>query len=81
MKYNYILIIINHLFKIIKFISCWKNIILKQLTHLMLYKIITIYELSNNIVTDYNFIFTNDFQTNLIYILKIVKDMSTAYHL
>lgn len=47
----------------------------------MLYKIITIYELSNNIVTDYNFIFANDFQTNLIYILKIIKNISTAYHL
>ena len=60
-KYDCILMMINRLFKMTRFISCRKNIILKQLTHLMLREIVTTHELLDSIVTDCDSVFANDF--------------------
>jgi len=60
-KYDCILMMINRLFKMTRFISCRKIIISKQLTHLMLREIIATHELSDSIVTDRDSVFASDF--------------------
>ena len=51
-KYDCVLMITDRFSKMTRFISCSKNIISKQLTHLMIKEIVATHELSNSIVTD-----------------------------
>ena len=59
--YDSILIIINRYIKIIKYISIIKKIDLVKLTKVFFEKIVLRFDISNKIVSDKNFVFTNEF--------------------
>ena len=80
MKFNVILVIINQLSKMTHFIFTQKNFTTEKLTHLIVHKVVKIHELSLKIVTDCESLFAAEFWNDLMHILKITQDLSTAYH-
>ena len=63
------------------FIFIQKNLFIKDLTYLVIYKIIRIYKLLIKIVIDQESLFTTKFWDNFMHILRISRDISTAYYL
>ena len=80
MKFNIILVIMNWLSKMTHFIFIWKNLTTEKLAYFIVHKVVRIHELLLKIVTDHESLFMTEFWSDLMYILKITWDLSTAYH-
>ena len=69
--YDIIATIINNLIKYVKFIFCQFTITIKQLTHLLIREIFANYDISKQIITNKNKLFTLTFHKKLQKSLKI----------
>ena len=71
---------INWFNKITHFIFTQKNLTTEKLAYFIVCEVVRIHELLLKIVTDHKSLFTAEFWDDLMYILKITWDLSTAYH-
>ena len=78
--YDEILVIIDRFFKITKFISVKSKQTAKQLTYILIKKLVVTEEMSESIIFDRNKLFVSKFWTILMTKLEIRKKMSTAFH-
>ena len=78
--YDSIMIVVDHLFKMMHYISIWKTMIAFDLINLFLNKVVQYHETSDDIVSDRDFVFTSHFWTLLCYHLLIKQKLSTAFH-
>ena len=79
-KYNSILIIIDKLIKYIYLIFYKKNFIVKQMTCVILNKVIRYYKISESITSDRNKIFKSNFQKTLIIEIGIKIKLLIIYY-
>ncbi len=78
--YDSIIIIVNHLFKMMHYISTWKTMTAFNLINLFLDKVVQYHKASDDIVFDKDFVFTSHFWTLLCYHLLIKWKLSIAFH-
>jgi hypothetical protein len=60
-EHNVILVVVDHFTKIGYFIPTWKDITTKQLIELFIYKVVYLYGLPSDIMTDQRSIFISKF--------------------
>jgi len=78
--YDFILIVTNRLIKYEYFLSYKKATFAKNLTYTFLRMIVANHELSDEIISDRNKLFTLKFWKSLVNQLKIHHKLSTTYH-
>ena len=78
--YNSILMIINRYIKMIKYISIIKKINVTKLTKIFFEKIVLRFNMSNEIVNDRNFMFTNEFWFAICYFARIQRRLNIIFH-
>ncbi len=78
--YDSIMIVINHFFKMMHYISTWKTMTAFDLINLFLDKVVWYHETFDDIVSDRDFVFTSHFWTSLCYHLLIKWKLSTTFH-
>ena len=78
--YNSIMIVVDHLFKMMHYISTWKTMTAFNLINLFLNKVVQYHETFDDIVFDRDFVFTSHFWTSLCYHLLIKQKLSTVFH-
>jgi len=69
--YDSIMIVVDHFFKMMHYISTWKTMTAFNLIDLFLDKVVWYHETSDDIVSDRDFVFTLHFWTSLCYHLLI----------
>jgi transposase InsO family protein len=79
-EYDSILVIIDRFTKMGHFIPTWKDIITEQLAELFIREVVRLHGVPTNIVTDRGSVFVSEFWSDLLYLLKISRDLSTAHH-
>jgi Integrase zinc binding domain len=79
-EYDSILVVIDRFTKMAHFVPAWKDIITEQLVELFIREVIRLHRVPTNIATDRGSVFVNEFWLDLLYLLKISRDLSTAHH-
>ena len=79
-SYDEILVIIDRFSKMTKFISIKSRQTAKQLTYVLIKKLVITEEVSESIIFDRNKLFVSKFWTILIIKLEIKKKIFTAFH-
>jgi len=79
-EYDSVLIVVDRFSKMAHFIPTRKDLSTEELAHLVLREIVRIHGLPAKIVTDRGSLFAAEFWGDLMHILRISRDMSTAYH-
>jgi transposase InsO family protein len=79
-EYNSIFVVVDRFTKMAHFIPTWKDITTEQLADTFIREIVRLHGLPSRIVSDRGSVFANEFWGDLLHILKIARDMSTAYH-
>ncbi len=78
--YNSIMIVVDHFFKMMHYISTWKTMIVFNLIDLFLDKVVWYHKIFDDIISDKNFIFTLHFWTLVCYHLLIKWKLSIVFH-
>ncbi len=78
--YDSIMIVVDHLFKMMHYISTWKTMTAFNLINLFLDKVVWYHETFDDIISDRDFVSTSHFWTSLCYHLLIKWKLSTAFH-
>ena len=78
--YDFILVIMNWYIKMSRYFSTCKTVDASELAKLFLDNIIKQYEISMNIVSDWDSVFTSKFWLLLCFYMKIKCKLSTAFH-
>ena len=79
-EYNAILVVVDRFSKMAHFIPTRKDLSTGDLAHLVVRELVRIHGLPAKIVTDRGSLFAAEFWGDLMHILRISRDMSTAYH-
>ena len=78
--YDSILVVMNRLTKMTRYILVTKTVIAENLIEILIREIIKLHELSSSITTNRSFVFTFKYHDALCHALKIKLKMSTTYH-
>jgi len=78
--YDAILVIVNCYIKMIKYISANKTFIVIELADVFFEKIICWYDISKEIVSNRNSIFTSSYSSKICYQTKFKCWLSTVFH-
>ena len=78
--YDFILMIIDRYIKMIKYVSIIKKIDVAKLTKMFFEKIILRFNMSDEIVSDRKFVFTNAFWFAICYHARIRRRLNIAFH-
>ena len=79
--YDFILMIIDRYIKMIKYVSIIKKIDAAELTKMFFEKIVLRFNMSDEIVNDRKFVFTNVFWFAICYHARIQRRLNIAFHL
>ena len=79
--YNTVLITINRLMKMTHYTETRKNIDAFTLTELFLYKYVRLYRVFNNLITDWEIVFTLKYWNFFCFYLHAWQNLITAFHL
>ena len=79
-EYNTILIIVNQLTKYSHIIAFKEKYTAEQLRHIVMDRLIRYHEISKEIISDRDKLFTSNYWKTLIPLLEIKLRMSTVYH-
>ncbi len=78
--YNFVLVIINRYIKITFYIFFTKKIIVAKLTKIKFDYVMFKYDVSKNVVSNKEFVFTNSYWINICYHLKMKKKLNIVFH-
>ena len=79
-EHDALLVVVDRFTKMGHFIPTWKDITTEQLAELFVREVVRLHGLPTNIVTDRGSVFASEFWTDLLYLLMVSRNMSTAYH-
>jgi hypothetical protein len=78
--YDFVLVIINHYIKITFYISVTKKITNVELTKIIFDHVIFKYDVSKDVVSNKEFVFTSAYWTNICYHIKMKRRLNIVFH-
>ena len=78
--YDAVLNVIDKFLKMCHYISCWKNMIVKDFVKIFIQKIVCLHEISIVIVLNWELLFISQFWINVMYTLKIKQWLSIVFY-
>jgi hypothetical protein len=78
--YDFVLVIINRYIKMTFYIFVTKKITIVELTKIIFDHVMLKYDVSKNVVSNKEFVFTNAYETNIYYHMKMKKRLNIIFH-
>jgi hypothetical protein len=78
--YDFVLVIINRYIKMTLYISVTKKITIVELTKIIFDHVMLKYDVSKNVVSNKEFVFTNVYWTNICYHMKMKRRLNIVFH-
>ena len=79
-EFDSILVVVDRLTKMVHYIPCMKSIKAEDLAEILIREVVRLHGLPSSFVTDRGSVFTSRYWSALCYMLKIKKNLSTAFH-